>query len=41
MKNIKKKRNVKEGSPFEEDYLIELLQEDRNAPSRTRTRSAL
>jgi hypothetical protein len=28
MKNIKKKRNVKEGSPFEEDYLIELLQED-------------
>lgn len=28
MKKIKQKRNVKEGSPFEEEYLVELLQED-------------
>jgi hypothetical protein len=25
---MKKKRAVKEGSPFEEEYLIELLQDD-------------
>lgn len=25
---MKRKRNVKEGSPFEEEYLIELLQDD-------------
>ena len=28
MKKMKKKRTVKEGSPFEEEYLIELLQDD-------------
>jgi hypothetical protein len=32
-KKMKKKRSVKEGSPFEEEYLIELLQDDTEVTS--------